>query len=52
LGVIASFITSIRRYGRIVMERKREKINPFAVSVMKDKEIVHNLIVPSSHGEL
>jgi len=56
LGVITSFIASIRRYGRLVMQRKRKKFDPFAVSVMKDKEIVHILIAPSSepssHGKL
>jgi len=34
-------------YGEI-----KEKITPFAVSVIKDKEIVHILIVPSSHSKL
>jgi len=55
LGAITSFITSIRRYGRLVMERKRNfliLLLPFAVSVMKDKEIVHILIAPSSRGKL
>jgi len=47
-----SFITSIRRYGRLVMKRKRKKFDPFAVSVMKDKEIVHILIAPSSRSKL
>jgi len=51
LGVIMSFITSIRRYGRLVM-KKKEKFDPFAVSVMKDKEMVHILIAPSSCGKL
>jgi len=36
----------IRRYGRLVMEKKRKNFDPFAVSVMKDKEIVHILIAP------
>jgi len=52
LGVITSFITSIRRYGRLVTERKRKNFNPFSVSVMKDKEIVHILIASSSYGKL
>jgi len=52
LGVITSFITSIRRYGRLVMERKRKIFDPFAVSVMKDDKIVHILIVPSSRAKL
>jgi len=30
----ASFITSIRRYGRLVTETKRKNFDPFAVSVM------------------
>jgi len=47
-----NFITGIRRYGRLVTERKRKIFDPFAVSVMKNKEIVHILIVPSSHGKL
>jgi len=46
--VLMGFITSIRRYGMLVMEGKRKNFSPFAVSVMKDKEIVHILIVPSS----
>jgi len=29
------------QYKRLVMERERKKIDPFAVSVMKDKEIAH-----------
>jgi len=41
------FITSIRRYGRLVMERKRKNFDPFAVSVMTDKEIVYIIIAPS-----
>jgi len=36
---ITSFITTIRRYGRLVTERKRKIFDLFAVSVMKDKEI-------------
>jgi len=54
VGVIMSFITSIRRYKRLAMERKRKIFYPFAVSVMKDKEIVHNiiLIAPSSCSKL
>jgi len=51
-GVITSFITSIRRCERLAMERKRKIFYPFAVSVMKDKEIVHVLIAPSSRGKL
>jgi len=43
LGVITKFITSIMRYGRLVMERKRKNFDPFIASVMKDKEIVHIL---------
>jgi len=41
------FITSIRRYGRLVMERKRKNFDSFAVSVMTDKEIVYIIIAPS-----
>jgi len=52
LGVITSFITSIRRYGKLVTERKRKNFDPFAVSVMNSKEIVHILIVPSSYSKL
>jgi len=52
LGVIMSFITSIRRYGRLVMERKKKIFDPFAVSVKKYKEILHILIVLSSRGKL
>jgi len=33
-------------------EEKRKIFDPFAISVMKDKEIVHILIVPSSRGKL
>jgi len=33
------------------MEEKKF-FEPFAVSVMKDQEIVHIWIVPSSHGKL
>jgi len=51
LEAIMSFINSIRRYGRLVME-KRKLFSFFAVSVMKDKEIVHILIVPSSCSKL
>jgi len=48
-----SFITSIRRYGRLVTERKRKNFDPFAVSAMKDKEIVCALLIaPSSCGKL
>jgi len=50
--VITSFITSIRGYGRLVMQRKRKNSDYFTVSVMKDKEIVHILIASSSHGTL
>jgi len=50
--VIMSFITSIRRYGRLDTERKRKNSDCFAVSGMKDKEIVHILIAPSSRGKL
>jgi len=50
--VITSFVTSIRRYGRPVTERKRTIFDPFAVSVMKDKKIVHILIAPSSCSKL
>jgi len=46
------FITSVRRYGRLVTERKLKNFYPFAVSVTKDKEIVHILIAPSSHSKL
>jgi len=35
------------QYKRLVMERKRKNFNPLVV-VVKDKEIVHILIVPSS----
>jgi len=31
---------------------KTKNFNPFAVSVMKDKEIVHILIAPSSYVKL
>jgi len=34
------------------MERKGKILILFAVSVMKDEEIVHILIAPSSHGKL
>jgi len=44
LGVIMSFITSIRRYGRLVTERKRKNFDPYAVSVMKDKARQRNNI--------
>jgi len=33
-------------------EEKRKNFNPFVVSVMKDKEIIHILTAPSSCGEL
>ena len=33
-------------------EEKRKIFDPFAVSVMKDKEIVYILTVPSSRGKL
>jgi len=33
-------------------KEKGNFFNPFAVSVMKDKEIVHILIAPSSHSKL
>jgi len=49
---IMSFITSIRRYGRLVTERKKKNFDLFAVSVIKNKEIVHILIAPSSHSKL
>jgi len=45
LRAITSFITSIGRYGRLVMERKRKIFNPFAISVMKDKELVHTYFI-------
>jgi len=31
---------------------KKENFDPFAVSVMSNKEIVHSLIAPSSCGKL
>jgi len=42
-------ITSIRRYGKLVTENS---FNPFTISVMKDKGIVHILIASSSCSKL
>jgi len=35
--VITSFINSVRGYGRLVTERKRKNFDPYAVSVMKER---------------
>jgi len=52
LGVMTSFYNQYKEIWEASYGEKRKNFDPFAVSVMKDKEIVHILIAPSSHSKL